>query len=216
MTRSPDLARYYEARAPEYDAIYAKPERQADLRRLERELPEALRQRHVLEIACGTGYWTQFIARSASTVTALDAAPATLAIAKKRCKAMSVELVRGDIFRLPFAARSFDAAFAGFWISHVAKSRMAAFITSLHRCLRAGARVVWLDNLYVEGNSTPIAAQDSEGNTFQDRRLADGSVTRVLKNFPTEAELCDAVGQDARVVEYRALEFYWVFCYELR
>lgn len=216
MTRSPDLARYYEARAPEYDAIYAKPERQPDLRRLERELPDALRECHVLEIACGTGYWTRFIARSASSVTALDAAPATLAIARARCKAMRVAFVQGDIFRLPFAARSFDAAFAGFWISHVAKSRMTSFMASLHRCLGSGARVMWLDNRFVEGNSTPIAAQDSEGNTFQDRRLADGSVTRVLKNFPTEAELCDAVRQDARVVEYRALEFYWVLRYELR
>ncbi|PIF90927.1 hypothetical protein CLU86_1824 [Acidovorax sp. 62] len=51
---------YYAARAKEYDQIYAKPTRQADLRQMEAWLPTVLAGRNVLEIACGTGYWTQF------------------------------------------------------------------------------------------------------------------------------------------------------------
>ena len=50
------LQSYYAARAGEYDAIYRKPERQADLRAIEQWLPSVLRGRRVLEIACGTGY----------------------------------------------------------------------------------------------------------------------------------------------------------------
>ena len=216
MLHSHDLVDYYQARAPEYDAIYAKPERQGDLRQLEHNLPPALANRKCLEIACGTGYWTQFLARSAGSLTGVDVTPATLAIAQRRCQNMRVGFVRGSAFALPFRADAFDGAFAGFWISHVGRSALPGFLAHLHGCLRAGARVVLLDNLYVPGNSTPIAHRDGEGNTFQDRTLADGSRTRVLKNFPTETELHALVQGSACAPEYRALEFYWVFQYEVQ
>ena len=53
---------YYAARAPEYDLVYAKPERQSDLRAIEAWLPPVLGQGSVLEVACGTGYWTRCFA----------------------------------------------------------------------------------------------------------------------------------------------------------
>lgn len=55
----PDMQSYYAARASEYERIYAKPERQADLRRLESMIPAMFARCNVLEIASGTGYWTQ-------------------------------------------------------------------------------------------------------------------------------------------------------------
>jgi demethylmenaquinone methyltransferase/2-methoxy-6-polyprenyl-1,4-benzoquinol methylase len=82
----------------------------------------------------------------------------------------------------------------------------------LHRRLEPGARVVLMDNLYVSASSTPIAERDAEGNSYQLRRLADGSETRVLKNFPTEAELRSHLPLQS----YRALEYYWVAEYALK
>ena len=75
---------YYAARAEEYDKVYLKAERQADLRAMERWLPPVFAGAAVLEVACGTGYWTQFIARSAKSILAVDAAPETMAIARSR------------------------------------------------------------------------------------------------------------------------------------
>ncbi|MEO7152729.1 MAG: class I SAM-dependent methyltransferase [Burkholderiaceae bacterium] len=72
------LASYYAARAAEYDRVYLKPERQADLRQIERWLPKLLTSAHVLEVACGTGHWAQFIAPEAASVLAIDAAPPAL------------------------------------------------------------------------------------------------------------------------------------------
>jgi len=73
---------YYAARAAEYDTVYLKPERQADLRQIERWLPGVFVHRSVLEIACGTGYWTQFLAPVCTSIVAIDAAPETLRIAR--------------------------------------------------------------------------------------------------------------------------------------
>src|SRR4029078_8543003 len=90
-----ELSRYYAARAREYEQIYDKSERQADLALLQRSIAEYFVDRDVLEIACGTGYWTQFIAPVARSVTATDINAETLAIAQS--KSFSSERVRFDV-----------------------------------------------------------------------------------------------------------------------
>ena len=221
MTRSENtdagLRKYYAARAREYEKIYEKPERQADLRRLEKLLPDLLAGRRVLELACGTGYWTQFIVRKAQSILALDASPETLELAAlKRLPPERVEYRVADVYDLPGELGLFDGAFAGFWWSHVPVRDQARFLTSLDRRLRPGARAALLDNLYVEGNSTPVSHRDEAGNTYQRRRLDDGSEHVVLKNFPTEQELRNAVEKFGRNMQYVRLEYYWVFVYEKR
>jgi ubiquinone/menaquinone biosynthesis C-methylase UbiE len=78
------LEKYYADRAGEYDRVYLKPERQSDLRKLELLLGQEFKGLDVLEIACGTGYWTQFIARSAGKILAIDYNPETIQIARNR------------------------------------------------------------------------------------------------------------------------------------
>jgi len=65
------MKEYYQKRAPVYDRVYAYPERQADLRFLEEYIPEQFSGLDVLEIAAGTGYWTQYIAGQAQSILAL-------------------------------------------------------------------------------------------------------------------------------------------------
>lgn len=213
----PALRDYYARRASEYERVYDKPERQADLRRLERDIPALLAGRRVLEVACGTGYWTQFLVREAAHVVAIDASPQTLAIAvAKELPAQRVDFVEGDAYALAESLGSFDGAFAGFWWSHVPRARQRAFLSGLERRLAPGAVVVLLDNRFVEGSSTPIAERDPAGDTWQRRTLSDGSVHRVLKNFPTEGELREAVAPFAASMEYVALDYYWIFSWETR
>jgi demethylmenaquinone methyltransferase/2-methoxy-6-polyprenyl-1,4-benzoquinol methylase len=209
------LRQYYAARAREYESIYEKPERQPDLRKLERLLPDMLAGRRILELACGTGYWTQFLARKALSTVAVDASTETLALAAaKALPPERVELRVADVYALPEDLGVFDGAFAGFWWSHVPVREQPRFLASLDRRLNAGARVILLDNLYVEGNSTPISHRDEDGNSYQKRRLADGSEHTVLKNFPAESDLTAAVGSFGRNFQFVRLEYYWVFIYE--
>lgn len=204
---------YYAARAAEYDRVYLKPERQADLQQLQQWVPACFRGARVLEVACGTGYWTQFIAPVAAEIVALDSSPETMAIARRRVPGENVRFMVGDAYRLPNEHGLFDAAFAGFWFSHVPKQRRSEFLAGLGNVLAPGATVVLLDNLFVPGSSTPVAEQDAEGNTYQMRQLADGSSHRVLKNFPSEEELREAVAGVGWKAVFTRFQYFWAMRY---
>ena len=212
---SSEMKDYYAARAKEYDKIYSKPERQQDLRAIEQWLPTRLGQCEVLEVAAGTGYWTQFIAPVTARMVSLDASKETLAIAKTRSGCASAEWVVGDAYDMPLAGQKFDAVFAGFWFSHIPREKLSQYLSYLNQFLKPGARVIFLDNLYVEGNSTPLSDRDAAGNTYQTRPLADGSTHRVLKNYPTELELSDLVSSFSRQFSYTTWQYYWAFDYRV-
>lgn len=210
----PKLAAYYAARAAEYERIYDKPERQADLQRLQAQIPDCFAGCDVLEIACGTGYWTQFIAGGARHITALDINPETLSIAREKpLPPGRVQFEVADVHALYPRYRGYSGAFAGFWWSHLKRGERRAFFDNLHRALAPGAMVVLLDNRYVEGSSTPISHSDAEGNTYQQRVLADGTRHVVLKNFPDASGLLADIGPSRTAAQYRELDYYWVVNY---
>ena len=207
---SPELIDYYRRRAAEYEAIYAKPERQTDLAILRQAIPAKLRGARVLEIACGTGYWTQLVAEVAKEVVATDLAEEPMRIAQAKVYQNQPKFSAADAYALPASLGRFDAALAVFWWSHVPRERIGEFLASLHARLEPGARVVLMDNRFVEGSSTPISEIDPQGNTYQLRRLGDGSQIRVLKNFPAEAELR---AQLPATLKVEMLEYYWLADY---
>jgi demethylmenaquinone methyltransferase/2-methoxy-6-polyprenyl-1,4-benzoquinol methylase len=204
---------YYAKRAGEYEDVYLKPERQSDLRLIEQWLPSLFAGESVLEVACGTGYWTQFVAPVAGRVVALDASPETLEIARSRVRSGTASFVTGDAYALSPSLGSFSAAFAGFWFSHVPIGRRREFLGGLSALLRPGARVVFLDNVFVAGSSSPVSDIDAEGNTYQLRKLSDGSTHRVLKNFPTPDELHASLGPWGSQGKVTTWEYYWAFEY---
>jgi demethylmenaquinone methyltransferase/2-methoxy-6-polyprenyl-1,4-benzoquinol methylase len=208
-----DIQAYYSARAVEYDSVYRKPERQRDLRALERWLPGQLSGRRVLEVACGTGYWTQFVASVAKSIVAIDAVPEVLEIARHRVSSQGATFLLGDAYLISPNIGAVDAAFAGFWFSHVPRSRQREFFLRLNERLEPGSQVIMFDNLYVEGSSSPIAESDDDGNTYQLRTLDNGTIYRVLKNFPTERELLALASQSGSNTSFSQWQYYWALTY---
>jgi SAM-dependent methyltransferase len=208
------LLAYYSRRAYEYEAIHRKPERQGELEVLRGELPALLAGAELLEIACGTGYWTEVIAPHVTSIFATDRSPEVLEVAQsKRYPPERVRFARADAFVLDGVDGRFTAAFAGFWWSHVRKCELRGFLAGLHARLVPGSSVVFLDNRYVEGSSTPISRTDADGNSYQLRTLADGSTHEVLKNFPSADELRDSlagIAADPIIIE---LTHYWYLSY---
>ncbi|MEA3209528.1 MAG: hypothetical protein QOE70_2585 [Chthoniobacter sp.] len=207
---------YYSRRAAEYERIYHKPERQADLARLREHLRALLTGRRVLEVACGTGYWTAALADVALSITATDASEEVLEVARAKQLDRRVTYRRADAWRTGELAGDFDAGLAAFWWSHVPRQKLAPFLAGFHAALKPGARVVFTDNRFVAGSSTSISRTDDAGNTYQLRRLDDGSTHEVLKNFPTRTELLTFAGEHGCNADVVELEHFWCLTYDLQ
>jgi SAM-dependent methyltransferase len=216
MTVHTDMQAYYAARASTYDDIYAGPERQADLAILHQRVRALFAGQRVLEIACGTGYWSTDIAATAEQLLATDINPEVIALARARhLPADKVSFEIADAFALAPGAAC-NACFAGFWWSHVARQQQTGFLDQLRQRLGAEARLVMIDNTYVEGSSTPIARTDAHGNTYQIRRLANNQRYEVLKNFPTDSGLRKRLAGHLKDIRIERLEYYWVLNARLR
>lgn len=211
-----DLARYYAERAAEYEQIYEKPERQLDLRVLESQLSGLFSQRDVLEIACGTGYWTQRIAETARSIFATDINDEVLAIAEAKTYGCPTIFRQLDLFDLPEnPGRRFGALCAGFIWSHIPKEKLPLFVQKLAAQVLPGGRLIFFDNRFIEGGSTPVFSTDENGNTYQRRFLKDGSEHLVLKNFPDETELSGWLSAYGSL-EIRELSYFWTVALTLR
>ena len=205
------LGDYYAERAAEYDEVYRKPERQADLARLKQLLPPLVAGKRVLEIAAGTGYWTQVLATTATSITATDLNAETIAIAAQRdYSPADVALRTADAYQLDAVPGDFDLVFCGFWWSHIGRADIPRFLAGVRARTGAGTTLVLADNRYVLGSSTPISRKDSRGDTYQVRRLADGREYEVMKNFPGREQVAADLEPAATDLAWTELDYYWV------
>lgn len=210
-----DIISYYKDRAGEYEKIYLKPERQNDLLQAAEILQQKFYNKNVFEIACGTGYWTERIAKAAKTILATDINDTVIEVAKSKIYSPAqVTFQTADLFNLP-ADLKYESLFGGFIWSHVKLEELNNFLHQLHKCIVSGGTVVFIDNNYVEGSNLPITGTDNRGNTFQTRQLEDGSTFKVLKNFPTEKAVRHLLEDKACDINVINLQYYWILTYKL-
>ena len=92
-----DQVAYYRRRAGEYDET-AYGDLTTARARIARLVSQMRPSGRVLEIACGTGLWTEALARLADSMTAIDAAPEAVAIARERVASESVRFEVADVY----------------------------------------------------------------------------------------------------------------------
>jgi demethylmenaquinone methyltransferase/2-methoxy-6-polyprenyl-1,4-benzoquinol methylase len=115
-------------------------------------------------------------------VTALDASPEVLALARARAGEARVSYEQADIFAWE-PERSFDVCFFSFWLSHVPEERFESFWSKVARALRPEGRVFFIDSLRNEqAGAADHQLPDGTQETMQ-RRLADGREFRIVKRF---------------------------------
>ena len=148
---------YYEARAREYDEWFYRQGRydrgpeharqwQAEADELRRALQEANLTGQVLEMAAGTGIWTQELVKTADYVTALDSSAEMLEINRQKIQSERVTYTLTDIFYWqPVVA--YDAIFMGFWLSHVPPAMLYEFIGTVAGALKPGGKIFFVDSL---------------------------------------------------------------------
>lgn len=196
-----EQAAYYRARAPEYDEWWQRSGRydrgpaatdrwRAEVAEVEAALTRADLTGDVLELASGTGWWTERLARTAGRLTCIDASAETIEINRARLAAAGLGLPRfqlADLFEW-MPTETFDAVFFSFWLSHVPNDRFAAFWSKVAAALRPGGRAFFIDSL-PDRTSTARDHRMPDPEGIQERRLNDGRTFRIVKLFRTPPEL---------------------------
>ena len=136
----------------------------------------------VLELACGTGVWTRRLVGHADTVTAVDASPEVIELARARVNNPRVSYVCADLFAWEPPA-SYDVCFFGFWLSHVPEAQWEPFWAKVRRCLHPGGRVFFVDNLPSDLSAAVDDRLPHREKETMTRRLADGREFRIIKRF---------------------------------
>ena len=207
------MTAYYARRAAEYERVYAGPRWQDDLAVLRPRVADFAAGRRVLEVACGTGFWTERAAERARGVHATDLNDDTLALARTKSYAAPVTFERRDAYAPAGreGAGRFDAGLAGLWLSHVDLARIDEFLRAFHSHLAPGAVVLMFDERATEERPNPPASRvDAAGNRYEMRRLLDGERFEIVKNLFDRARLEALVRPHAAALHCRELRYFWL------
>jgi 2-polyprenyl-3-methyl-5-hydroxy-6-metoxy-1,4-benzoquinol methylase len=215
---------YYRARAAQYDRWFNRTGRYdtgAEVNQAWFDEVEVVRSdlatvpldgAQVLELAPGTGIWTELLARRARSVTAVDASPEMVEINRSRlgADAAKVDYVLADLFAWE-PERAFDAVVFCFWVSHIPERLLDGFFSKVARALRPGGSVFFLDAQREPDSQAVDHVLPERGSEVMTRKLDDGRQFTIVKNFWEPANLerrCSAVGLD---VEVRTTERFFMY-----
>ena len=212
---SDDMVKYYGDRAKEYEEIYAwrDPNRQKEQDLMGEELKKAFNGKRVLDIGCGTGYWTQVFSKTAKSVLGIDINEAVLDIARSKEYGCPSEFKVMDAYNMELEEKH-TGAVASFMLSHVLKQDMNGWIDHIYDQLEPGASVFIADNTFVEGIGGKLNTKLGDPNTYKLRTLNDGSQHMIVKNYFTVKELVGLFGAHTRGFDEKNVFlgkcFWWV------
>jgi SAM-dependent methyltransferase len=159
----------------------------------------------VLELAPGTGIWTERIVRTVRVLTAVDASEEMIAVNRDRLgdAAAKVTYVHADIFTWN-PPRQFDAVVFCFWISHVPEERLDWFLRTVASALTSRGQIYFVDGKRQPDSTAIDHDLPDPGTQVMTRCLNDGRAYRIVKNFWPAAELesrCHMAGLNVTVTE---------------
>ena len=217
---SDDMVKYYKDRAKEYEEIYEwrDPNRQEEQELMEKTLKEIFTGRKVLDIGCGTGYWTQRISETAESIVGIDINEAVLEIARSKDYGCPTEYQVMDAYNMEYD-KKFTGTLATFMLSHVLKEDIPVWLEHLHSVLEPGDRVFIGDNTFIEGIGGKLQNKPNDPNTYKLRTLNDGSQHLIVKNYFTVKELVELFSEHSKGIDEKNVFmgkcFWWIsYIYE--
>jgi SAM-dependent methyltransferase len=211
---------FYRARAPEYDEWW---QRRGRYDRGEGQLLEWQRQvatveaaldafgptGKVLELAGGTGWWTQRLAETADRLTVVDSSPEALALNRERVGRPDVRYDVADLFEWR-PDSPYDVVFFSFWLSHVPRTRFSDFWSLVRMCSTPSGRIFLIDN---RNDPMPDSSlKDPYVVEYETdlhlRTLSDGSQYRVIKVMYEPGQLESLIAAEGWLVEMDATRWF--------
>ena len=121
----------------------------------------------ILDLGCGTGKHSIYLAKKGFLVFATDVSPTGINIARQKAESQglrNIHFKRHDMRRIPFADSSFDAVICTWAIYHGTLEQIQKTIREIYRVLRSNGTVI-TDFLSVDTESYGIG-EEVEKNTF--------------------------------------------------
>ena len=207
---------YYRKRAGEYDEWWFRTGRydhgaelnaawNADAQEVESALCawlDARRPSSAVELACGTGLFTRWVAPRVGHLVALDASPEVQAINRARVDSANVEYAIVDLFEWR-PQRRYDVVFMSFWLSHVPDDRFDEFWRRVRAALKDGGAAYVVDSGWDMTSTAKNHVRPDRGAGIAERKLNDGSEYRIVKIFHEPDDLARrlrALGFTSRIV----------------
>jgi len=216
-----EMKAYYRARAAEYDEWFYRrgrfdrsPETNARWFAEAEQLYRALDALHltgdVLELAPGTGIWTERLVRTARSVTAVDASPEMVELNRAKVGSDRVTYVLADLFTWR-PDRRYDAVCFGFWLSHVPDERLDDFLAMVASALRPGGKLFFVDGRREPTSTAADHQLPDEHTPVMIRRLNDGREFQIVKIFYEPAALAARFTRAGLDVTVRETPTYFIY-----
>ena len=199
-----DVAQAYDRWSRRYDDDH-NATRDLDARVL-RQSPLHVADARILELGCGTGKNSEWLAAHASTLVALDFSPGMLDVARRRVRSERVRFVEHDItHRWPVEPSSIDLVVGNLVLEHVRD--LGPIYAEAARVLRAGGEL-FLCELHpyrqlrggqahfqdAETNETvPVTAYQHSVSEYVNGGIAAGFTLRALDEHVEESAASDSV-----------------------
>ena len=211
------VAKYYAQLGEALEDKYLEPDLDEDIDDMSIHLGNLLAGHKVLELGCGTGFWTEVAAESAESVLAVDINPSLIEIARERPMTEGkVNFRVANALDLPEDIGSFTAVLVSFLWSHLNKKEQEQLLATLKKRLAKDTLLVILDDAFVEGFSETIARTDPDGTTYQILSTPEGERFEVAKSYQSDSALRKRLGTTVKEIKIERIEFFWILTCRLK
>lgn len=190
-----EMMAYYNERAQEYDEIYRGKGHvtldssvyQQDVMKTS-EMASSFGKGHLIDIACGTGFWLPNYARNCRKITLLDQSEKMLNKCKIRVEQLGLikltNFIQGEFFEVKLEPSTFDSALVGFLLSHFTFEQENSFFLKLRRILKPNSQLMVIDSAW---NKERQKYSMKEGT--QERVLNDERRFKIFKRYFEQSDI---------------------------
>lgn len=212
---------YYRARAGEYDEWFYRTGRYDHGEELNQfwfnevaVVKNALHQvkpvTNILELACGTGIWTQELLRIGQKITAIDASIEVIEINRSKLGALNVDYRQLDLFSWE-PDEEYDFVFFSFWLSHVPPTLLDSFLTKVYNSVRPEGQFFIVDSRFSPTSTAKNHTLQDDEKIYKKRKLNDGQEFNVIKIFYQPDALQKKLTEVGFRAEVRETENYFIY-----
>lgn len=214
---------YYSARANEYDEWFYRLGRYDRGEEINQRwfqevdiVKQALHQigetEEILELACGTGIWTQELLKIGKTITAIDASEAVIAINRSKLNSQNIEYQQINLFTWEPNAE-YDLVFFSFWLSHIPPELLESFLVKVYKSVRIGGKVFIIDSRFEPTSTANNHILNDDGKIYKSRKLNDGQEFQIVKVFYQPDALHQHLSQVGFKGDVKFTEHYFIYAH---